>query len=184
MFHVEHKKGGNKEAMKNFLQTYADQIILALLVVNMLLFIVVLVQSAKNKNLKKRFLALVRNEDFKTIENVLKEVNERVMYLEEVLKALQKSHRILSENSKLNIKKLGVVRYDAFENVGSKLSFALALLDEYDNGVVLNSIYSREGSNIYAKPIENGLSKYPLSAEEMQAIDIARKNYLAKEIKE
>ncbi|WAM31560.1 DUF4446 family protein [Caldicellulosiruptor naganoensis] len=170
--------------MKDFLATYSNQVIIALLAINMILFLLLLIQSAKNANLKRRFLALVKNEDLKTIEEILKTTNQKIDYFEEVLKALHKSHRILSENSKLNIKKLGVVRYDAFENVGSKLSFAIALLDEYDNGVVLNSIYSRDGSSIYAKPIENGLSKYPLSAEEMQAIDLARKNYLAKEIKE
>ncbi|ABP68328.1 hypothetical protein Csac_2763 [Caldicellulosiruptor saccharolyticus DSM 8903] len=170
--------------MKDFLSSYSNQIIIALLSINMILFIALLIQSVKNKNLKRRFLALVKNDDFKTIEEILRETNEKIEYFEEVLKALHKSYRVLSENSKLNIKKLGVVRYDAFENVGSKLSFAIALLDEYDNGVVLNSIYSRDGSSIYAKPIENGLSKYPLSAEEMQAIDLARKNYLAKEIKE
>ncbi|WAM33852.1 DUF4446 family protein [Caldicellulosiruptor morganii] len=170
--------------MKDFLGSYSNQIIIALLAIDMILFIALLIQSAKNKNLKKCFLALVKSEDFKTIEETLKRTNEKIEYFEEVLKALHRSYRILSENSKLNIKKLGVVRYDAFENVGSRLSFAIALLDEYDNGVVLNSIYSREGSSIYAKPVENGLSKYPLSAEEMQAIDLARKNYLAKEIKE
>ena len=66
-----------------------------------------------------------------------------------------------------------MVRYNAFSDTGSDLSFTLALLDEQNNGVVLNGIYSREMSNIYAKPITNGNSTYTLSEEERQAIDKA-----------
>ena len=59
------------------------------------------------------------------------------------------------------------------DSTGSDLSFALALLDEKNNGVVLNGIYSREMSNIYAKPVENGKSKYTISEEENLAIEKA-----------
>ena len=68
------------------------------------------------------------------------------------------------------IQKVGILRYSAFQDTGSDLSFTLALLDEHDNGVVLNGIYSREMSNIYAKPVEGGKSKYTLSEEEQEAI--------------
>ena len=71
------------------------------------------------------------------------------------------------------VQKIGIVRYSAFRDTGSDLSFALALLDEKNNGVVLNGIYSREMSNIYAKPVENGESTYTLSEEEKQAINKA-----------
>ena len=71
------------------------------------------------------------------------------------------------------IQKIGIVRYNAFQDTGSDLSFALALLDEKNNGVVLNGIYSREMSNIYAKPVENGKSKYTISEEEGLAIEKA-----------
>ena len=71
------------------------------------------------------------------------------------------------------IQKIGIVRYNAFKDTGSDLSFTLALLDENNNGVVLNGIYSREMSNIYAKPVEKGKSKYTLSDEEKEAISKA-----------
>ncbi|WPX08825.1 DUF4446 family protein [Anaerocellum danielii] len=170
--------------MKSFLTQYTSEIIIFFLVLNTALFIALLIELAKNKNLKRRFLDLTSNQDFESLEQIIKQTNEKVEYFEEVIKTLTKSHRVLSENTKLCIKKVGIVRYDAFENVGSKLSFALALLDEFDTGVVINSIYSREGCSVFAKPVENGFSKYPLSAEEMQAIDIARKSYISKEIKE
>ena len=66
--------------------------------------------------------------------------------------------------------KIGMVRYNAFKDTGSDLSFALALLNEKNDGVVLNGIYARDMSNIYAKPIESGKSKYVLSDEEQEAL--------------
>ena len=75
------------------------------------------------------------------------------------------------------VQKVGIYRYSAFQDTGSDLSFTLALLDEHDNGVIFNGIYSREMSNIYAKPIEDGKSKYTLSEEEKIAIDRAIKSY-------
>ena len=63
-----------------------------------------------------------------------------------------------------------MVRYSAFKDTGSDLSFAVAMLDENNDGVVFNGIYSREMSNIYAKPVKNGVSEYTLSEEEKEAI--------------
>ena len=80
------------------------------------------------------------------------------------------------------IQKVGLVRYNAFKDVGSDLSFAIALLDGNDNGVVFNGIYGSESSNIYAKPIKGKQSSYQLSQEEEYAIEIAEqtKNFMAK----
>ena len=62
------------------------------------------------------------------------------------------------------------------------MSFAIALLDRNDNGVIFNGLYGSESSNIYAKPIKNGISKYQLSEEEKEALEIAEqtKNFMAK----
>ena len=82
----------------------------------------------------------------------------------------------LDEDLSKCIQKIGIVRYSAFKDTGSDLSFAVALLDEKNNGVVFNGIYSREMSNIYAKPVENANSKYTLSNEETEAIEKAVKS--------
>lgn len=71
------------------------------------------------------------------------------------------------------IQKVGFVRYNAFGDMGSDLSFSIALLDKFQNGFVLTSIYGREHTTSYAKPIKFGKSIYPLSVEEIQAIDRA-----------
>ncbi len=77
----------------------------------------------------------------------------------------------LVENNKLNIQRVGLVRFNPFAETGGNMSFALALLDGRDNGIVISSLHSREGTRIYVKSIEHGLSKSPLTGEEQEAID-------------
>ena len=107
----------------------------------------------------------------------LEEDLENYMYREDKVEKqnVKISNQIENLNSNLAncIQKVGIVRYNAFKDVGSDLSFSLALLDEKNNGVVFNGIYSREMSNIYAKPIEKGNSKYTLSKEELESIQNA-----------
>jgi hypothetical protein len=69
-----------------------------------------------------------------------------------------------------NLQKVGVVRFNAFPDTGSDLSFAIAILDGRNNGVVLSSLFGRSESRIYAKPIQGGISTYPLSDEEREAL--------------
>ena len=71
------------------------------------------------------------------------------------------------------IKKIGLYRYDAFGNTRNELSFSLALLDRENNGIVINSIYGQDNSNIYSKPIMKGKSQYKLSDEEKEALEKA-----------
>ena len=103
-------------------------------------------------------------------------------YIEKVEKTDEKNEEIMNYCKKIDnemmecIQKMGIVRYNAFKDTGSDLSFTLALLDKYNNGVVLNGIYARDSSNIYAKPIEKGESRYVLSNEEKEALEKAIKS--------
>ena len=112
------------------------------------------------------------------IEKVEKSEKE-VIINSKVEKTDEKNEEIMNYCKKIDnemmecIQKMGIVRYNAFKDTGSDLSFTLALLDKYNNGVVLNGIYARDSSNIYAKPVENGESKYVLSNEEKEAIQKA-----------
>ena len=72
------------------------------------------------------------------------------------------------------IQRVGLVRYNPFEDTGSNQSFALALLDEDEDGVVLSSLHSRQQTRLYAKPIAAGRSDAALSSEESQALKLAR----------
>jgi hypothetical protein len=72
-----------------------------------------------------------------------------------------------------HLQNCGLVRFQAFENTGGDLSFALALLDGSGSGVVLSSLFGRDESRVYCKPVEEGKSTYVLSKEEQKAIEIA-----------
>ncbi len=69
--------------------------------------------------------------------------------------------------------KMGIVKYDAFNQMGGQLSFSLALLDENDNGFIINSVHSAEGCYSYTKEIKNGLCDISLGDEEKKALDMA-----------
>jgi len=86
---------------------------------------------------------------------------------------LKKEVRKLSQESKFSVQKIGIIRYNPFSNVGSDQSFSIALLDSNNNGVVISSLFGRDGNRVYGKPIKNGKSEYSLSEEENKAIGIA-----------
>lgn len=104
------------------------------------------------------------------LEEMMKEYIKRVEIVETKNNEIMEYCKVIDDNIKRCSQKMGIVRYNAFKDTGSDLSFALAILDDHNNGVVLNGIYARDSSNIYAKPVENGESKYILSNEEKEAI--------------
>ena len=77
---------------------------------------------------------------------------------------------------KTGIQKIGIVKYNTFEEIGGELSYAIALLDQNDSGIVLNSLYYRDGCYTYAKQIIAGDCLTPLSEEEQEAIEAAKDN--------
>lgn len=110
------------------------------------------------------------------IEELLNSYMDIVKSVKEENCEIKNAINTIELNSTFHMQKLGIIRYNAFDNVGSDLSFAIALLDRNDDGFVLNGVYSRDSSCTYAKPIVKGKSKYILSAEEIQALDMAKKS--------
>lgn len=100
----------------------------------------------------------------------IKKVNEVIAQNDKILKDIED----LQDNVDECFQKIGIIRYNPFEEMGGNLCFAVALLDAKDNGFVLNGIHSRTGSFTYAKPIELGVSKYILSEEEIKALKKAQ----------
>lgn len=95
---------------------------------------------------------------------------EKVQKVEEINKEIIQYCESLDQKYDGVLQKVGMIRYNAFQDVGSDLSFAVAILNNEDTGIVLNGIYARDMSNIYAKPIVKGTSKYTLTKEEKEAI--------------
>lgn len=125
------------------------------------------------KRYEKLALKLGNGEDITIIiKKYIEQVREVKIRDEQIINCF---NRIIEE-LKQNVQKVGLYRYNAYNNTKNKLSFSLALLTKEGNGVVLNSIYGVDDSNIYAKPVIKGTSKYNLSFEEQEAIKIALNN--------
>lgn len=158
--------------MENFINEIGiTNTFIILLVLIFVLLILVITFMCKTIYLDKKYKKFMKK--LGESEN-LEEDLENYMY--KVERVEKQNAEILGQLSGLDkdlegcIQKIGIVRYSAFQDTGSDLSFSLALLDKKNNGVVMNGIYSREMSNIYAKPVEAGNSSYTLSEEEQQAI--------------
>lgn len=131
-------------------------------------FISILYSNIKLKNKYNKFMKKIGNG--KNIEEDLENYMYRVERVERQNIEIISYCKNLDDEVAKCIQKVGMVRYSAFKDTGSDLSFAVAMLDENNDGVVFNGIYSREMSNIYAKPVKNGVSEYTLSEEEKEAI--------------
>ena len=131
-------------------------------------FISILYSNIKLKNKYNKFMKKIGNG--KNIEEDLENYMYRVERVERQNAEIISYCKNLDDEVAKCIQKVGMVRYSAFKDTGSDLSFAVAMLDENNDGVVFNGIYSREMSNIYAKPVKNGVSEYTLSEEEKEAI--------------
>ena len=155
-----------------FIKTESFLIIIAVIIIILLIgFITVIISLNKLNKKYKKFLEKLGNG--KNIEEDLENFMYKTARVEKQNAEIIENIKNLSSDMTKCIQKIGIVRYSAFKDTGSDLSFALALLDENNNGVVLNGIYSREMSNIYAKPVENGKSTYTISEEENKAIQKA-----------
>lgn len=146
-------------------------IILLISVLSIILLILNHLKLTKIKNEYSEFMKKLGNG--KNIDENLKVYMDRVQKVEDLNKEIIQYCESLDKTVDTCIQKIGIVRYNAFKDVGSNLSFTLALLNNNNNGVVLNGIYSRDNSNIYAKPIKDGKSEYILSDEEKEAIEKA-----------
>ena len=148
-----------------------------ILVINLLLLVLYIINSMKLTKLRRNY------SDFMTKLGKGNNINEMLeQYVISVQEVKNENNEIkkycekLENDSKENLKKIGMVRYNAYKDTGSNLSFALAILNIKNTGIILNGIYGRDTSNIYAKPIIEGKSEYLLSKEEEKALEKAIKS--------
>ncbi|MCD8241224.1 MAG: DUF4446 family protein [Lachnospiraceae bacterium] len=115
----------------------------------------------------------MRGKDMESMEDIVMKQFDRLDALE--VSDQQKGRQIeaISENLQSVYQKTGLVKYDAFREMSGKLSYALALLDKNNNGILINSMYSREGCYAYVKEIIKGESYINMSEEEQEALNIA-----------
>ena len=114
-------------------------------------------------------------KDAKSLEDTLVTRLNQVEQLIAANAANENNIRKLFSNMKYTFQKVGMVKYDAFNEMGGKLSFSLALLNESNDGFVMNAVHSREGCYTYVKEIVAGNSVIVLADEELEALNMAKK---------
>ncbi|MBI4050714.1 MAG: DUF4446 family protein [Candidatus Doudnabacteria bacterium] len=143
----------------------------SLTIVNLVLLLILSRQFLGYRKRQQELLAGEEKEELSEI--VLKHKKALASHKKNLVELGKILAELLEKNNK-NIQKTGLVRFNPFADAGSNLSFTCALLDANNNGIVISSLHGREGTRIYAKPVENGHSSYPLTDEEKQAIKQAK----------
>lgn len=152
----------------------SEWFLIGIAVINLILLVLYICNCVKLKKINKNYNIFMKKVGKgENIDEILKKYIMAVEQVNEKNNELEKYCDRLDRNLSECIQKIGMVRYSAFKDTGSDLSFALALLDDNNNGVILNGIYSREMSNIYAKQVKNGIATNKLSEEEKQALEKA-----------
>ena len=160
--------------IEQYLGIDSDYIILglaALMVIILILWIVNIIQIA---SLKKKYRKFMSGKDARSLEEVVKGRIDKISELEYAVKDHQRDLNTIFKRMKYDFCKFGLVKYDAFHEMGGKLSFSLAMLNDKNNGYIINAMHSREGCYTYIKEVIDGDSVLSLSEEEKQALEQAK----------
>lgn len=160
-------------SVTTIINTYLPYIILGMAAMIFVLWILLMVYVVQNRKLKKKYEKFMLGKNGSSLEdNLIKRVSE----IEELLASNNENKaaiQSISESLNNTYQKVGVVKYDAFHEMGGKLSFSLALLNRANDGFIINAMHSREGCYTYIKEIIKGNSIIILSEEEKEALAIA-----------
>lgn len=144
-----------------------------MILVLLIVMIILIVQISKVKKLNRRLDKFLLGKDGKSLEKDIIDLFEDNQLIKNNAERNKKDIRILYKNMESAYQKMGLVKYDAFSQMGGQLSFCLALLNENNNGFIINSVHSTEGCYSYTKEIKNGQSDISLGKEEAEAMAIA-----------
>lgn len=147
---------------------------IVLAIISAILLGLVIVLFVKMDKLSKKLRTFMSGKDGISLEDSFQILEEDVFALKEHASRTKREIKNIYKKQENNFQKLGLVKYDAFQQMGGQLSFSLALLDEHNDGFLINSVHSTEGCYSYTKPILGGESELALGKEEQQALDIAK----------
>jgi hypothetical protein len=122
------------------------------------------------KRLKRFFLG----KKAKDLEETIILLETEIVKLNRAKEEIEKNIAVMNSKLKKSIRGLETIRFNPFPDQGSNQSFAIGMLNEENDGLVISSLYSRERMSIFAKPIKNGRSEYELTAEEKEALQKAK----------
>ena len=150
-------------------------IFLVFTILFVILIILNIVFIVKVANLKKRLKKFMKGKDAHSLEKEIIGLYEDNKFLKNMVDNNKKDIRDINKRFAKAFQKIGIVKYDAYQQMGGLLSFSLALLDEDNNGLILNSVHSTEGCYTYVKEIKAGICDLDLCKEEKDALFQAMK---------
>lgn len=151
-------------------------LLLAVVILSILLLVAIIlliVQISKTSKLKKRIDQFVTGKDGMSLEGEIAQLVQVNKELIEEVGKNKKNIKKLFRTMEGTFQKVGLVKYDAFQQMGGQLSFSIALLDQRNNGFILNSVHSTDGCYSYTKEIKNGECALSLGKEEEEALQMA-----------
>lgn len=148
-------------------------IIIGLTVLLLLLVVLVIIQICNYSKLSKKYKKFMQGKDAKSLEKDIIGLYEDNKFLKNSTDKNKKDIRTLYKKMESTYQKCGIVKYDAFQQMGGKLSFSLALLNEKNDGFIMNSVHSTDGCYSYTKIVKDGNCNISLGDEEKQALNIA-----------
>ena len=141
------------------------------------LMVLVIVLMKKQKDLYRKYDLFMRGKDAESLEDSFQKVYTDVEMLKQEDKANKDVIKAINIALNRSYQKTSIVHYDAFKGMGGQFSFAVAMLDRNDNGILLNCIHSRESCYLYMKEVKEGKCDVALSKEESQSLEEARKKH-------
>lgn len=148
--------------------------LIGMLVFMLILLILVIVMLCKLKKLRRRYERFMMGKDAESMEETILSCIEKNELIDQTNQQLREEITKLSKNQRITYQKMGMVKYNAFREMSGDLSYALALLDQENNGFIINSVYAKEGGYSYIKEINGGESSILLSEEEKAALEKAK----------
>ena len=148
-------------------------VLLVFVVILLAILVLTIVNICSISKLNNKYKKFMTGKSAKSLENEIIGLFEDNKFLRSSIEKNKKDIRVLYKNMESTFQKLGIIKYDAFNQMGGKLSFCIALLDENNNGFIINSVHSTEGCYSYTKHIIRGQSDIDLGKEEKQALDMA-----------
>ena len=148
-------------------------ILIAMTILLVLLIILSIVTLVKLSSTKKRYKMLVNGATGEDLENIIADNIAQMNELVVKNNKIDEDYAAMRNLFEKSLQKIAVYRFSAFHDMGGDMSYAVAMLDHNNNGVIFSSIFGRQESCTYVKPVENGISKYPLSEEENKVLQEA-----------
>lgn len=159
---------------------------IVLFILQIVLIVLLVILNDKYKRLQKSYTTFMKGKNGKNLERSIFKKFSELEAISELVKENEEKIQDIYKKMESHYQKIGIVKYDAFHEMGGNLSFALTMLDENDNGWIFNAMHSREGCYTYIKEIVKGESYIELSEEEQQCLEkaIYQEEYDIKDMKE